>query len=172
VSIDELHFNADGTIKPVKITREGVAADTLVSRERTAAISTTSFLRYQWVDSTATALRRTYEDPDARMPIALHDSAVLSLLDIRRAEVRDGRNVNRATVVVVLTAAAQERFAATTRGHVGAQMAVVVDDRVVKVARIGGAITSLVPVITDMRRSDAEALVTRINTAIGVRREH
>ncbi len=30
VSIDELHFNADGTIRPVKITKEGVAADPFV----------------------------------------------------------------------------------------------------------------------------------------------
>jgi hypothetical protein len=128
---------------------------------------TPGFIRYHWVDSTAPAARRTFTNPEDKAAIALEDPVLLSIRDIRTAELRDGFGRGNGAVMLVLTPAARRAFATATAARSGSQIAVVIDDRVVTVARIKDSITSLVPVVTDVPRAAAESLVTRINAARG-----
>jgi preprotein translocase subunit SecD len=130
-----------------------------------------SFLRYHWTDTAAPASARKYIDPETRAALAVEDAVVLSIGDIKRAELRSGARGSRATVVVTLTPEARDAFAKATAAHVGAKIAVLLDERVITVARIRSPISSLVPVATDIRLALAESLVTRINRAVAPRRD-
>jgi hypothetical protein len=123
------------------------------------------FLQYRWVDTSARSPRK-YVNPRGGEALALADSVVLSLRDVARAESRSSGGGGRSIVVLNLNASARDAFAAATGRHVGQRIAVLIDDRIVTVAKIESAITSIVPVVDGMRPPAADSLVVRINRAL------
>lgn len=125
-----------------------------------------AFIEYRWVNTGASsAATAMYRNPATGAALALEGAIVLDNRGIDSSWVVSSDDGSEWTVVARLRASAAARFGATTATHVGQQIAVVIDDRLITVATVKSALGATIPVTTMNARPDADALSLRINDA-------
>lgn len=135
--------------------------------EAQAASPTPVTLEYRWVgDGAARAVHRAVDAMSGQV-VMVSDSVALALGGVARAQVvAPGRGMSDWDVIVRLTPHATQAFAAETGAHVGRQLAVLVDGRVVQIATVTSRLGRVAGVVAGVPRAAADSLAARINGAV------
>jgi preprotein translocase subunit SecD len=151
---------------PVVARGQDSIAEPRHSRALDAALSVRGLsLEYRWVlpDRTPRA-ESPYRDPSNGMPLVLDDTVAFDLTGAEGVRVSDGRFGG--TVALRLTEFGAQRLLRTTTEHQGQSLAVLVNRRVVTVARIMSPLAALLPVASDLPSAQAAELADRLKAAI------
>jgi hypothetical protein len=122
-------------------------------------------IQYRFADSAGRASGHRYSDPLTVQVYVLSDTVVLNGYGIDSVEVRSRRVGGDTTVDVVarLQPSAAGVFSTATASHIGRVLVVTIGDRIVATGMIQSRLGSVVPVMSGVARSTAEALAMRIN---------
>jgi len=123
-------------------------------------------LEYRWVGLGIAGPTHAVLDAQTGRTLAVSDSVVLDLAGVSRAEVV-GRGARLAgwDVIARLRPAAARAFAEATAAHVGDDLGILLDGRVVQVAHIASRLGAVAGIVSGVPRPVADSVAARVNRA-------
>lgn len=153
------------------VSREWESTDSLV---RAALTHDGVRLEYRWVLRTASSQPqegRAVFDPVVRQWLILSDTVVLDMSAVDRVEISHGSGTSGVTLHLNATSA--ERLRANTTGHLGSQLAELLNGQLITAPAptIRSSFSDHMPVVVDVDSTVARELEARLRRALGDSRQ-